>query len=80
MTETNNYTYNDAGQVVKASYADGTEVDYLYDASRNRVSRMVSNSPSNNPPDAPVNLSPADQSVDVENAKAATHQDYGCIS
>jgi YD repeat-containing protein len=46
FAETINYTYDDAGQVKKAVYENGIEVDYLYDPSGNRVSMMVSNAPS----------------------------------
>jgi YD repeat-containing protein len=63
--ETITYTYDDAGQVIKATYTDGTEVDYLYDPMGNRVSMMVSSAPTNNPPNAPTDALPDNGSVDL---------------
>jgi YD repeat-containing protein len=43
FAETITYTYDDAGQVIKAEYQDGTEVDYIYDPAGNLVSKIVNN-------------------------------------
>jgi YD repeat-containing protein len=67
-TETIQYSYDDARQIRKVTYGDGTEVDYSYDGSGNRIAKTVTFAPipTNNPPTAPVNLSPADVSTDLD--------------
>ncbi len=67
-TEMIQYTYDNARQLTKATYGDGTEVEYMYDGSGNRLAKTVTfaGAPSNNPPSSPSNLSPPNSATDVD--------------
>lgn len=65
------YTYDDAGQLLKVEHDSGAVVDYSYDALGNRLSRTTSLSASfNNPPDQPLLLSPANAATDINSVGA----------
>ena len=65
VAETIQYGYDDAGQILKVTYDDGTDVDYAYDGSGNRLAKTITltGAPVNNPPTSPSNLFPADTAI-----------------
>ncbi len=52
MTEVINYNYDNERQITKATYDDGTDIDYIYDLSGNRFFKTteLAGGPTNNPP------------------------------
>ncbi|MFO0753327.1 MAG: choice-of-anchor Q domain-containing protein [Thermodesulfovibrionales bacterium] len=66
-TETIQYFYDDARQLSKVVYGDGTTIEYVYDSSGNRYTKTITlaGAPTNNVPNAPVNLSPANGETGV---------------
>ncbi len=67
-TEMIQYTYDDSRQITKVTYGDGTNIEYAYDGSGNRIAKTVTfaGAPANNPPSAPSNLSPADSATGLD--------------
>ncbi len=63
QTETLYYSYDNARQIREVIHGDGTEVDYVYDSSGNRVAKTVTFTPvpPNNSPTVPLQLSPEDE-------------------
>jgi YD repeat-containing protein len=65
--ETIQYGYDNARQLTKITYGDGTEIDYVYDGSGNRVAKTVtSGTQANNPPNPLTYLSPPNSSNDLD--------------
>lgn len=67
VTETVQYSYDNARQIRSVTYTDGTRIDNVYDTSGNRLSESISLSgvPANNPPSQPINPAPSDSATDV---------------
>jgi YD repeat-containing protein len=42
FAETVNYTYDDAGRLIRVAYANGKTIHYTYDKAGNLLSRLVS--------------------------------------
>jgi YD repeat-containing protein len=65
--ETIQYIYDEARQIKKVIYGDGTTIEYVYDGSGNRLVKSITfaGAPTNNPPNVPINLSPANGAIDV---------------
>ncbi len=74
FAETINYFYDDMLRLIRVEYGDGTVIEYVYDNSGNRLIKTVTlaGAPANNPPDAPVNLSPANGAIDVSTTPTLT--------
>jgi YD repeat-containing protein len=67
QSETIQYEYNNARQLTKVTYGDGTVVDYVYDNSGNRLLKTttLAGSPPSNPPDAVNNPTIPDGAKDI---------------
>lgn len=67
-TEAIQYFYDNARQIKKVIYGDGTTIDYTYDGSGNRLIQQITlaGSPANNPPSAPSNISPSNAATGVD--------------
>jgi YD repeat-containing protein len=52
--ETIQYIYDEARQIKKVIYGDGTTIEYVYDGSGNRMVKTITfaGAPTNNPPNA----------------------------
>ena len=74
--ETIQYIYDDARQLKKVIYGDGTTIEYVYDGSDNRIVKTITfaGAPSNNPPNAPINVSPINGAIDVSTTPTLTWQ------
>jgi len=71
-----NYSYDKTYQILNASYDSGSNVNYVYDNSGNRLILSSSSSaPANNPPNAPVLIAPALGAKNVVYAPILSWQD-----
>jgi PKD repeat protein len=68
VTETIQFNYDNSRQIRDVIYDDGSDLNFVYDTSGNRLSETttLSGSPANNSPSQPSNPYPADLAADVD--------------